>query len=103
MVTDHSKANKELEALATRLGVTPPKQLSGHHASEVKRLSKLTGAKFDQEYSEHMIKDHEKASALFEKQAKRGDAEELKQFAAQTLPVLQEHLKMAKSLTTQKK
>jgi putative membrane protein len=50
-----------------------------------------------------MVKDHEKAVALFEKQAKRGDAEELKQFASQTLPVLQEHLKMARSLTGQKK
>jgi putative membrane protein len=103
MVTDHSKANQELEAIATKLGVTPPKQLSGQHASDVKRLSKLTGAKFDQEYSKHMVKDHEKAVALFEKQAKRGDAEELKQFAGQTLPVLQEHLKMARSLTGEKK
>ena len=38
-----------------------------------------------------------------QKQAQKGDSDELKQFAGKTLPTLQEHLKMARNLTQQKK
>ena len=103
MIDDHTKAGKELEAIATKLGVTPPKQPGSKQQSDIKKFSKLTGEKFDREYAEHMVKDHEKAVSLFEKQAKSGDSEELKAFASKTLPTLQEHLKMARGLTLQKK
>ena len=103
MADDHARANQELAALATKLGASAPVHPGGKHAGDVKKLGKLVGPKFDHEYSEHMVKDHEKALALFEKQAKKGDSEELKQFAAKTLPVLQAHLKLARSLTAQKK
>jgi putative membrane protein len=103
MAEDHAKSNQELAALATRLGVSAPANPGGKHANVVKKLARLVGPKFDHEYAEHMVKDHEKAIALFEKQSKKGDSEELKQFAAKTLPVLQAHLKLARSLTVQKK
>ena len=103
MADDHSKANQELETIAGKLGVTPPKEAGGKHAKMVNELSKKTGAKFDHDYADAMVKDHEKAVSLFEKQAKKGDSEDLKQFASKTLPALQEHLKMARGLTSQKK
>ena len=103
MADDHSKANQELETIAAQLGATVPKEPGGKHAKMVKELSKKNGARFDHEYAEDMVKDHEKAVALFEKQSKKGDSEELKQFAGKTLPVLQEHLKMARALTARKK
>jgi putative membrane protein len=103
MVQDHGKANKELETIATKLGVTPPKQVSGKHQADMKKLSKLTGEQFDREYAQHMVMDHEKTVALFQQQASKGQAEELKAFVSKTLPTLQEHLKMARSLAGQKK
>ena len=45
-----------------------------------------------------MVKDHEKAVKLFEKESQKGESDELKQFASKTLPTLQEHLKMARDL-----
>ena len=103
MADDHARVNQELAALASKLGVSAPAQPGGKRASDVKKFAKLVGPKFDHEYAEHMVKDHEKAIGFFEKQAKKGDAEELKQFAAKTLPMLQAHLKLARSLTAQKK
>jgi hypothetical protein len=35
---------------------------------------------------------------LFQKQAKQGEAKELRDFAAKTLPTLEEHLKAARAL-----
>jgi putative membrane protein len=103
MVDDHSKANTELMSIASNLGATPPKQLDKKHQDAIKKFEGLSGEKFDREYAQHMVKDHEEAVSLFEKQSKKGDADELKQFASKTLPTLQEHLKMARALTQQKK
>jgi len=102
MVDDHGKANSELESIASKLGAAPPKALDPKHQETMKKLEKLSGDQFDREYAQLMVKDHEKAVSLFEKQAKSGDAAELKQFAAKHLPALQEHLKMARSLGDKK-
>src|SRR5215213_7124001 len=40
MVDDHSKASKELEPIAGKLGVTPPTAPEGKHAKMVANLSK---------------------------------------------------------------
>jgi putative membrane protein len=98
MVEDHGKANQELESIASKLGAPMPKDAGKKHTSDVNKLGKLSGDKFDREYAENMVKDHEKDVSAFEKQAKKGDSEELKQFAAKTLPTLQEHLKMARAM-----
>lgn len=98
MVADHGKANQELAAIALKLGVAPPKEPGSKQKADIKKLSKLKGADFDREFADHMVKDHEKAVALFEKEARNGKAPELKAYASKTLPVLQEHLKMAEAL-----
>jgi putative membrane protein len=50
-----------------------------------------------------MVEDHEKTVKLFRRQAEKGDNAELKQFAAKTLPTLEEHLKMSRDLKNQTK
>ena len=98
MVDDHSTASKELEPIASKLGVTPPTAPQGKHAKMVQNLSKKTGAKFDKDYIDDMVKDHKKAVKLFEKQSQKAESEELRQFAAKQLPTLQDHLKMAQDI-----
>ena len=87
MVTDHSKANSELMALASKKGV---KLDPSHKMSE-----KMGGPNFDQEYIADMVKDHEKDIAAFENEAKNGMDPEVKSWAGKTLPTLKKHLKMA--------
>ncbi|HEX2826330.1 MAG TPA: DUF4142 domain-containing protein [Burkholderiales bacterium] len=98
MVDDHSAAGKELEPIAAKLGVTPPSAPQGKHAKLVKDLSKKTGAKFDKDYADAMVKDHKKAVKMFEKESQKAESAELRDFASKTLPKLQEHLKMAQDL-----
>ena len=98
MVDDHGAASKELEPIAGKLGVTLPTAPQGKHGRMVKDLSKKTGARFDKDYVDEMVKDHKKAVKLFEKQAQKAEAEELRKFAAKQLPTLQEHLKIAQDL-----
>jgi putative membrane protein len=95
MVKDHGKANDELKSIASTKGIALPGDLDKSVMKEKDKLEKLSGAKFDREYMSHMVKDHKKDIKEFEKQAKSGKDGELKNFAATTLPTLQEHLKLA--------
>lgn len=98
MVDDHSKANTELMTLASGKGITLPTALDEKHQKDVTKLSAMSGAEFDRAYSKMMLSDHNKDVSEFEKQSTKGTDADLKAFASKTLPTLQEHLQMAKTL-----
>jgi len=98
MVDDHGQANTELMSIATSKGVTLPTELDEKHRAHVTKLSGMTGAEFDREYSKMMLSDHNKDVSEFEKESTKGADPDLKAFAAKTLPTLQQHLEMAKAL-----
>jgi len=100
MVTDHSKANEELKAIASQKGATLPAKLSHGERSDIEQLQKATGKDFDQDFASRMVKDHKKDVKDFEDAAKDLKDPELKAFASKTLPTLQEHLRMAQEMET---
>jgi putative membrane protein len=102
MVDDHTKANDELKGLASRKGVTLPTDLKPQHKAEKDRLSKLSGAAFDDAYVKAMVADHQKAVDAFSKESAGGKDPETKAWAGQTLPKLQEHLSHVKQLAGRK-
>jgi putative membrane protein len=86
MVTDHSKANDELMALAQEEGVKLPNE-------------KVNGKwKSDKDYMDMMVKDHENDLAEFQEEAKDGSDPDLKKFADKTSKVVRKHLDMAKEI-----
>ena len=97
MVDDHGKANKELMQLADSEGVTLPKEMDSKAKETADRLSKLSGAEFDRAYMKEMVEDHTKDVSAFQRQAEQGKDQDVKGWAAKTLPTLQEHLQMAKT------
>lgn len=98
MVDDHSKANQELMTLASTKGMTLPTALDDKHQKDVAKLSAMSGAEFDRAYARHMLKDHEKDVKDFERQSTRGGDPDIRAFATKTLPTLQEHLQMVRTL-----
>lgn len=101
MVTDHTKASQQLTQVASQKGMTLPKELSADHRQHRDQLSKATGAQFDRLYMSHMVKAHEKDVKEFEKQAQKGDDAALRAFAEQNLPILRQHLELARTLASQ--
>lgn len=97
MVADHGKANDALKTLAAAKGVAWPQEPDRSHKRDTERLAKLSGAAFDRAYMKHMVDDHQKDVQDFEKASKDAKDAELRAFAGQTLPVLQEHLRLARS------
>jgi len=98
MVTDHTKANDELKALASSKGITLPSEIDSKDQATYDRLSKLSGAEFDRAYMKDMVSDHKTDVGEFKRQAVRGADVDLKAWAAKTLPTLEHHLQMAESV-----
>jgi putative membrane protein len=96
MITDHSKANEELKALATKRNVVLPADI-GSHKSTIDDLSKLSGAEFDKAYVKAMVDDHEEDVEFFEDKTTSSDAD-IKAFTTKTLPVLKKHLEAIKAI-----
>ena len=97
MIDDHTKANEELKALAQSKSIELPTDL-GKHQKDYDKLAKLSGAEFDKEYIDGMVKDHKEVVALFEKEANKGDDPDTKAWAAKMLPALQGHLQHAQDM-----
>lgn len=98
MVDDHSKANDQLKQLASSKGITLPSDLDAKDKSTKDRLSKLSGEQFDRAYMKDMVKDHTKDVAEFKKASSNAKDADIKSFASQTLPTLEDHLKEAQSI-----
>jgi putative membrane protein len=104
MVDDHSKANDQLKQVASKENIDIPDSLDSKHQSRINKLSKLSGPEFDKAYIKDQVKDHQQDVSDFKSEAEDGSDTNIKQFASNTLPTLEEHLKMAKDLSrTEKK
>lgn len=95
MVEDHTKANDELKQLASTKGAALPLAPASKEMHSMDHLKGLSGAQFDKQYMAHMVADHKKMVALFQKESTSGKDSDLKAFATKTLPTLQSHLQMA--------
>lgn len=103
MITDHSKANDELAAIAKKNDLEVPDSTTLVKQAKEKILD-MRDDSFDAAYANNQVKAHEEAIALFKKEAntvtddKVTGAVELKGFAQKMLPGLEKHLDMAKKL-----
>jgi putative membrane protein len=98
MVTDHMKANKQLMSLCEKNNITVPTTLNSKDQAVLNKFRDLKGADFDRAYMADMVKDHQHDVAEFTKCSKNAESQQVRDFAAQTLPTLEEHLRQARSI-----
>ena len=100
MIQDHTKTSADLKGMVSsgKVNAELPSTLDSSHQSELDKLKGLNGADFTKEYDSAQLSGHKDAVSLFERYSKGGDNPDLKQWAADTLPKLQGHLKMAEDL-----
>ncbi|HEX6441972.1 MAG TPA: DUF4142 domain-containing protein [Stellaceae bacterium] len=98
MVQDHTAANQKLEGIAKMKGLELPQQLDAEQQRALDRFSKMRGAEFDRAYMQDMVKDHNKDVNEFRKEAQGGKDPDVREFARQTLPTIQQHDQMAKNV-----
>lgn len=98
MVDEHAKANQELKALAQTKNITLPTTLSNESQRVYDNFNDKTGADFDKEFIDRMVKDHREVIDEFEDQSKEGNDPEIKSWASAKLVALQSHLQEAERL-----
>jgi putative membrane protein len=103
MVQDHTKLNDQMKQVAQKDGMTLPTNLDPKDQALYDRLKNESGAQFDKTYMTAMVKDHEHDIKEFQKEARAGKNPDLKQQASQALPILEQHLSLAKTAEAQVK
>jgi putative membrane protein len=98
MVTDHTKAGDQLKTIAAQKSMSFPASLNSNDQASYDRLAKLSGRDFDVAFAQQMVQDHQQAVSLFQQESSSGNDSALKSFATQTLPTLQDHLRMAQQM-----
>jgi putative membrane protein len=102
MVTDHSKANAELKALAAKTGIVLPTAYPSEEKAHMDMMAKMTGTAFDKHYIDMMVTDHDKTIALFNAAASSQD-KGVSDFAKKTIPVITGHFEKAKAIQNELK
>ena len=92
MVDDHTKAGDALKAAVSEDQKTYlSAKETEKQVKELEDLNKEDAKDFDKEYVKAQVKAHDDAVSLFKKYSEKGDDAELKEFAKNTLPTLQQH------------
>jgi putative membrane protein len=102
MLRDHGKTTGELKGMLPQLqGVSAQQMatsLDRQHQALLEQLQGAQGAEFDRAFVRQQVQSHQAAVDLFRAYAQSGDDARLKQWASQTLPSLEEHLREAQQL-----
>ncbi len=95
--SDHQQSQEKLETIAQTHGVTLSQGLTWSQKRAQGKLEKLTGADFDQQYAKDMLEGHVANLNKFQKASQTVREADVKQYAQDTLPKLQEHLQMTET------
>lgn len=98
MVTEHTRLNEELTAMATREGLSPPTTPTAPAAAVAAALDTRTGAAFDRAYLTEQIAAHDMTLALFRHAAENAEDSSIQSFARSHADEIEEHMEEAQRL-----
>ena len=100
MIAAHTDSTAKIKAAASSasLALTPNPAMTDDQNDDLKELTALTGAEFDEKYIEGQVEAHDDALALMKKYAADGEVASLKTTAGEIAPVVEKHLAEAKAL-----
>jgi putative membrane protein len=86
--------------MTTAQGGVQPTGLDAQHQQMLAQLEAAQGKQFDILFAQLQVQAHQQAVQMFQAYAQNGDDAQLKQWAQQTVPALQDHLRKAQALVT---
>lgn len=98
IVEDHTRTNDQLKTLATSKQTALSDAPDAKAQKENKKLEALSGTRFDTVWTNDMIDAHKKAVKMFTAEGKSAKDDDVRNFARNTLPILQAHLQTATQL-----
>ena len=98
LVTDHSKNDKDVLALAKKHGEKVPADSMKMDKDEMDKLKNMKGADFDREFLRQMADGHDKELAKIDDEVLRSSSDEMIKLLKDMKPVLQKHADQARDL-----
>jgi putative membrane protein len=98
MVTDHTRASQNLATLAETTRTKLPPEPSAAERNHKDELQKLSGTKLNETYINDELQGHKQVISKFEQEIEHSRDPSVKNYAEQTLPTLQDHIRIAEDL-----
>jgi putative membrane protein len=100
--TAQAATDDQLALIAQKEGIKAPSELTPPDEQQLSTLQQLQGTDFDRRYIDDRLSANRRKLALFEAEAQTGNDPQLKQYAAQTVPTLQQNLLAVEALVGRK-
>lgn len=98
MVDDHVNIESQLAALVNGQSFSVPNGAGQKNAKTLSEMESLQGAQFDHRFLEHQISDHSDDLGKFSDEIRATQNPDIRSYASETLPILQQHLELAKAV-----
>ena len=96
LVADHKEANQGAVAVAANLKVASPREPGPRHQGQYALLYGFSGAAFDRQFLNYILMNNTRA--MVDYQRATGRKGEVADYAKETLPMLQRHLRQGEKL-----
>lgn len=100
IVADHQKAREEVQSLARKGGLQLASQSSEPHVAMKAQLDRASGKGFDRAYIALILQEHAMELKEFEQRAREEKNQDVRKWAAETVPVVKDHVARAKALAS---
>ncbi|MDE2064743.1 MAG: DUF4142 domain-containing protein [Bradyrhizobium sp.] len=101
MVDDHVQVESRLAALGAELHAKLSDAIGKDGQETMSKLTPLSGREFEQTFIEAQIKDHSNDIDKYSKEARETQNQRIRQYASETIPLLKQHLALARAVKTQ--
>jgi putative membrane protein len=98
MVTDHEQMQNQWVAMTSRNGMPMKPGMGRLHRVKEDRLKKASANEFDRLFLDMMVKEHQERVGYYSKEGRSAHSAQVRQVVDYSLPILQQHLTMAKQL-----
>jgi putative membrane protein len=98
---DHEQANEQLTRIADQTQVTLPQEMDQQHRQTMDRMRGVRGAQFDRQFLQHVVQEHQQKIQQYQQMQQQAQHPEVRNYASNQLPKLQEHLRKAQELQGQ--
>jgi len=99
MVDDHTKMLEDLRTLAKKKNVALPQDPDVKDLAQMKLMERKSGAEFDKDYMEHMVKDHEQDAKDTQNIAAKAKDPDFKAAVQKANVKIKEHLALAEKIS----
>jgi putative membrane protein len=101
MVNDHVQIESRLAALGNELHASLSDGIGKEGQETRSKMAQLTGDAFESAFMQTQIKDHSEDIEKFSNEMHSSENTRIKQFATETVPILQQHLALARAVQAQ--